>query len=99
MSYGITARAAFGKKSKDEREFIINIKKISKLIADFCLADLYPSIKMLRLISGVKKKLEKLHKAIDRIHKAWEATQNKKGLSPFLLLESSVTSFVSDVVG
>ncbi|KAL5549559.1 hypothetical protein UlMin_004790, partial [Ulmus minor] len=51
LSYGITARAAFA----------------SKVTSGFCVADYYPSIKMLQHVSGLRKKLEKLHREIDRI--------------------------------
>ncbi|KAL5549560.1 hypothetical protein UlMin_004791 [Ulmus minor] len=67
LSYGITARAAFGKKSKDEKEFISIVKQASKVTSGFCVADYYPSIKMLQHVSGLRKKLEKLHREIDRI--------------------------------
>ena len=67
LSYGITARAAFGKKSKDERAFILISKEITKLVSGFCVADLYPSIKIFKLITGLKQKIENLHKDIDRI--------------------------------
>ncbi|XP_007020554.2 PREDICTED: cytochrome P450 71D10 [Theobroma cacao] len=67
LTYGITARAAFGKKSGDEEEFIRIAIEVSKLAGGFCLADMYPSNEMLKLISGIRLKLEKLHKASDRI--------------------------------
>ncbi|WRX29231.1 Cytochrome P450 - like 10 [Theobroma cacao] len=58
MTYGITARAAFGKKSGDEEEFISIAIEVSKLAGGFCLADMYPSNEMLKLISGIRLKLE-----------------------------------------
>ncbi|PON43448.1 Cytochrome P450, E-class, group I [Parasponia andersonii] len=67
LSHSITARAAFGKKSKHEREFILLSKEVSKVAAGFCVADIYPSIKMLQLISRLKRNLEKLHQDINRI--------------------------------
>ncbi|XVF70843.1 hypothetical protein PTKIN_Ptkin11bG0194400 [Pterospermum kingtungense] len=67
MTYGITARAAFGKKSEDEDEFIRIAIEVSKLAGGFCLADMYPSSEMLKLVSGMRLKLEKLHKASDKI--------------------------------
>ncbi|KAL5549563.1 hypothetical protein UlMin_004794 [Ulmus minor] len=67
LSYGITARAAFGKKCKHEKEFISIVKESSKVTAGFCVADMYPSIKILQHFSGLGKKLEKLHREVDRI--------------------------------
>ncbi|KAK6266609.1 hypothetical protein QUC31_017447 [Theobroma cacao] len=67
MTYGITSRAAFGKKSKGQEEFIRIMTEAIKLSGGFCLADLYPSNKLLKLISGVRLKLEKLQRASDRI--------------------------------
>ncbi|XWS27749.1 hypothetical protein CRYUN_Cryun25bG0007400 [Craigia yunnanensis] len=67
MTYGITAKAAFGKKSGDEEEFVRIAIEFSKLEGGFCLADMYPSNEMLKLISGMRLKLDKLHKASDRI--------------------------------
>ncbi|XVE80512.1 hypothetical protein DITRI_Ditri14bG0146000 [Diplodiscus trichospermus] len=43
LAYGTTARAAFGKKSKGQEEFIRIIAEIGKLAGGFCLAYLYPS--------------------------------------------------------
>ncbi|XP_022716765.1 cytochrome P450 71D10-like [Durio zibethinus] len=67
MTYGITARAAFGKKCKDQEIYIANITEITKLVSGFCLADFYPSIKGLQHFSGLKAKVEKIHKKNDRI--------------------------------
>ncbi|XVE50808.1 hypothetical protein DITRI_Ditri01bG0193000 [Diplodiscus trichospermus] len=67
LSYGITARSAFGKKSKGQEEYIRIISEVVKLSAGFCLADMYPSSELLKKISGMRIKAEKLHKASDRI--------------------------------
>ncbi|KAJ7960906.1 Cytochrome p450 [Quillaja saponaria] len=67
LIYGMTSRAAFGGKSKDQEEFISVMNEVTKLVAGFSIADLYPSIEVLELISGLRPKLEKQHKVIDRI--------------------------------
>ncbi|XP_058742874.1 cytochrome P450 71D10-like isoform X1 [Vicia villosa] len=67
MTHGIVARAAFGKRSKNEHAFKSAIDEIASLLGGFCIADLYPSIKMLRWMSMAKTKFEKLHKKIDKI--------------------------------
>ncbi len=66
-SYSIASRAAFGKKCKYEKEFISLIKVSSFLSGGFHVPDLFPSLKFLSFLTGMKSKLEKLHKSIDRI--------------------------------
>ncbi|KAK8527113.1 hypothetical protein V6N12_054338 [Hibiscus sabdariffa] len=67
MTYGITARSAFGKKSKEQEEFIRIMAELVKLAGGFCLSDMYPSSELLKLISGMRVKLNKLHQASDKI--------------------------------
>lgn len=67
LTYGITSRVAFGKKFKDQEAFISIIKELVQLAAGFSVAELYPSVKLLALIRGIKPKLEKLHREADRI--------------------------------
>ncbi|KAJ8766513.1 hypothetical protein K2173_023760 [Erythroxylum novogranatense] len=64
LTYGITARAAFGKKCKDQEAFISIITRLIEIAAGFSVADVYPSIEAL---SGLKRKLEKIHQQSDRI--------------------------------
>ncbi|XP_024029899.1 cytochrome P450 71D9 [Morus notabilis] len=67
-TYTITARAAFGKKSEDQEEFISIIVETTKLASGFDLADVFPSFSFLDpLIFGTRAKLEKLHEKADRI--------------------------------
>ncbi|KAL3851144.1 hypothetical protein ACJIZ3_013026 [Penstemon smallii] len=66
-AYGVTAKAAFGKKTKEQESFISLIRVATKLAAGFEISDVYPSIKFLPLISGLKTKLERLHEQADRI--------------------------------
>ncbi|TXG67686.1 hypothetical protein EZV62_008961 [Acer yangbiense] len=65
--YDITARAAFGNKSKDQQKFILIVMKAIELASGFSIADLYPSIGILEVITGMKSKIEKLHQERDRI--------------------------------
>ncbi|XP_024926705.2 cytochrome P450 71D9-like [Ziziphus jujuba] len=67
LNYGITGRAAFGSKAKDQETFITIAKEITKLAGGFYIADMYPSIKMLQLVGGLRHKLEKVHAEADRI--------------------------------
>ncbi|KAK2638601.1 hypothetical protein Ddye_026396 [Dipteronia dyeriana] len=67
LTYGITARAAFGNKCKDQQKFISIVMKVVQLASGFSIADLYPSIGMLEVISGMKSKVEEIHQERDRI--------------------------------
>ncbi|XVF77825.1 hypothetical protein PTKIN_Ptkin14bG0078200 [Pterospermum kingtungense] len=67
LTYGIKARAAFGKKCKDEAAFMSIITQLTKLISGFSIADFYPSFKVFQLFSGLRQKVEKLHQENDRI--------------------------------
>ncbi|XWS27752.1 hypothetical protein CRYUN_Cryun25bG0007700 [Craigia yunnanensis] len=67
LIYGITSRAAFGNKCKDQEAFITIIKQVVKVAGGFCFADMYPSSQVLKFISGMRHKLEKLHRATDEI--------------------------------
>ncbi|XP_024029883.1 cytochrome P450 71D11-like [Morus notabilis] len=67
-SYTITARTAFGKKSKDQDEFISIVMEGTKIGSGFDLADVFPSFGFLDpLLFGRRAKLEKLHRKNDRI--------------------------------
>ncbi|XP_059669699.1 desmethyl-deoxy-podophyllotoxin synthase-like [Cornus florida] len=63
----IIARVAFGKKCKDQEAFLSLVKEINKLAAGFDVADLFPSVKLLHLITGLRPKVEKIHREIDKI--------------------------------
>ena len=68
LIYGITSRAAFGNKyCKDQEAFITTIKEVVKVAGGLCFADMYPSSQVLKFISGMRHKLEKLHRAADGI--------------------------------
>uniref|UniRef100_A0A5B6Z6V9 Uncharacterized protein n=1 Tax=Davidia involucrata TaxID=16924 RepID=A0A5B6Z6V9_DAVIN len=67
LTNGITARATFGEKSKDQEAFISTMEEALKLAGGFSIADMYPSVKVLSVISGMRPRLEELHKGIDQI--------------------------------
>ncbi|KAI5677060.1 hypothetical protein M9H77_08010 [Catharanthus roseus] len=67
LIYGITARAAFGVWSKKHEEFIRLESEIQRLATTFVLADMFPSIKFLGALSGLRYKVEKVHKKVDDI--------------------------------
>jgi flavonoid 6-hydroxylase len=63
----MTSRTAFGKKCKENQKFISLVREAIKIAGGFELGDLFPSYKWLQHISGLKPKLEKLHKEADLI--------------------------------
>ncbi|KAL5803891.1 hypothetical protein ACOSQ3_030691 [Xanthoceras sorbifolium] len=67
LAFGVTARAAFGQRCKDQEIFIAVVKEGTKLGAGFSFADLFPSIEAIQWISGIKSQLEKFHQEFDRI--------------------------------
>ncbi|XP_060671130.1 cytochrome P450 71D9 [Ziziphus jujuba] len=67
LSCGITGRTAFGQKSRDQEAYQAVSNKIAVLAGGFYVADMYPSIKMLEQIGGLRHKLEKVHAEADRI--------------------------------
>ncbi|KAL5735711.1 hypothetical protein ACOSQ2_030499 [Xanthoceras sorbifolium] len=82
----ITARAAFGGRCKDQEAFIVVTKKIIELAAGFALADVFPSIKLLAVFSGLRSELEKHRQEEDKIldniineHRACKATGKAGG--------------------
>ena len=67
LTYGMVARAAFGKKNKDQEEFISLVEEATVLAAGFNVVDLYPSVKVLEMITGMRSRLERLKKRLDKI--------------------------------
>jgi cytochrome P450 len=67
MVTSVISRAALGDKSNDQDEFVNLVKKAVELAAGFDVDDLFPSIKLLHKLTGMKPKLEKIHKRVDEI--------------------------------
>lgn len=67
LTYKITSKIIFGNKCKEQGIFISIAKEMAVASAGANIADLFPSIKFLHLISGVKSQLEKIHQQVDRI--------------------------------
>ncbi|KAG4112025.1 hypothetical protein ERO13_D13G137650v2 [Gossypium hirsutum] len=65
--YGITARAAFGKKCKNQDAFVSVISEESKVNSGFLVSEFFPSLKFLDVVSGLKHRVEKIHGEADRI--------------------------------
>ncbi|KAL6140030.1 hypothetical protein ACLB2K_058331 [Fragaria x ananassa] len=66
--YAITSQAAFGNRCNEDQEvFKYVMKEANKAASGFNVADVFPSFKLLHMISGVQSKLEMLHKQADTI--------------------------------
>ncbi|KAK2641203.1 hypothetical protein Ddye_022966 [Dipteronia dyeriana] len=66
-AYSVTSRAAFGEKCKDQDLFLSILKEGIRLATGFNISDLFPSIKLLERITGIKSQLERVHQESDRI--------------------------------
>ncbi|KEH15784.1 cytochrome P450 family 71 protein [Medicago truncatula] len=65
--YTIVSRAAFGNKCKDQEKFISVVKQTIRIAGGFDLGDLFPSAKWLQQVTGLRPKLEMLHRQTDQI--------------------------------
>ncbi|GMP81456.1 hypothetical protein CsSME_00036159 [Camellia sinensis var. sinensis] len=64
LTYGVTARAAFGGKTKGQEEFVSIVEEVADMIT---IVGMYPSVKLFQVISGIRRTLKKMHKRIDQI--------------------------------
>ncbi|WJX10479.1 hypothetical protein P8452_01197 [Trifolium repens] len=62
----ITTRSAFGNKCKGTEQ-LVSLAKGESVAGGFDIAELFPSVKWLPLVSGLRPKLERLHREIDQI--------------------------------
>nr|GMC75538.1 cytochrome P450 71D10-like [Ipomoea batatas] len=67
MTYTVTARAAFGKASKQQEELIKLTEKVVEAFGGFSFADMYPAVKLVETITGLRPKTLKLHRSMDAI--------------------------------
>ncbi|CAN0878471.1 Desmethyl-deoxy-podophyllotoxin synthase [Linum grandiflorum] len=63
----ITSRAAFGKAKTLEEAFTPVMNKTVKVLGGLSIGDIFPSNKLLRIISGTERQLKKLHREADAI--------------------------------
>lgn len=63
----ITSRAAFGKIYKDQDVLVEKLQEMASLISGLDFADVFPSYKFLHVITGLKAKMTKIHKDLDKI--------------------------------
>ncbi|KAH7836776.1 hypothetical protein Vadar_005514 [Vaccinium darrowii] len=67
LTNDITFRAAFGKRYKDKDALISLMKESADLSGGFDVCDLFPSLKVLHFLSGMRSKLVRLHRKMDQI--------------------------------
>uniref|UniRef100_M1ALC4 Cytochrome P450 n=1 Tax=Solanum tuberosum TaxID=4113 RepID=M1ALC4_SOLTU len=63
----MTCRSAFGKVFKEKDEFIQVVKKVSHIMEGFDVADLFPSLKFLHVLCGMKSRIMDVHHELDVI--------------------------------
>lgn len=63
----MTCRSAFGQEYKEQDEFVQLVKKVSNLIEGFDVADIFPSLKFLHVLTGMKAKVMNTHNELDAI--------------------------------
>lgn len=82
LAYGLTSRTAFGANVEDEdkEKYRKIIKDVLKVAGGFSLADLYPSIRILQVLTGLRQRIEKLHGETDKILENIVRSHRKKNL-------------------
>nr|XP_043611219.1 cytochrome P450 71AV8-like [Erigeron canadensis] len=67
MMNTIISRVVVGSAGKDQKTFLALLKESINLASGFDVADLFPSFKVVHRISGLRNKLMKIHKKMDKI--------------------------------
>ncbi|BAT80611.1 hypothetical protein LR48_Vigan07g013300 [Vigna angularis] len=67
LSYGLISRILFGKKSEDQEAYEEHMKGVDETVGGFSVSDLYPSIGLLQVITGIRTRVEKIHQGMDRV--------------------------------
>ncbi|XP_074567225.1 alpha-humulene 10-hydroxylase-like [Curcuma longa] len=67
MINAIVIRVAFGDKCKQQAEFLHLVKEAFSYVSNFAVADMYPSLKFLDTLTGLKSKLEAVHAKLDKV--------------------------------
>ncbi|XP_006339045.1 premnaspirodiene oxygenase-like [Solanum tuberosum] len=62
-----TCKAAFGELLKDQEKFIGIVRELAELTGGFSVANIFPSIKILHVLSGLRSRIMKVHKNVDVI--------------------------------
>ncbi|XP_057801988.1 salviol synthase-like [Salvia miltiorrhiza] len=75
----IMIMAAFGKKSGEVGKLKDIIMEAHELVTVFNIVDVYPSLKFLRLFSGMRKKIEEHHRHLNRITESVIEERRRQG--------------------
>ncbi|KAG5628974.1 hypothetical protein H5410_000691 [Solanum commersonii] len=67
FSSSMICRAIFGKVLKEQDKLILLVKKASRLMEGFDVADIFPSLKFLHVLCGMKGKIMDAHHELDTI--------------------------------
>ncbi|URE07412.1 cytochrome P450 [Musa troglodytarum] len=67
LSNAVVCRAAFGKRRKHQERFVSLIKDALELFSGFCVADIFPSLKFIDVLSGAEFRLRRLRRWLDEI--------------------------------
>ncbi|CAL9754015.1 unnamed protein product, partial [Musa acuminata subsp. burmannicoides] len=67
LSNAVVCRAAFGKRHKHRERFVPLIKDTLALFGGFCVADMFPSLKFIDVLSGAEFRLRRLRRRLDEI--------------------------------
>ena len=66
-TYALISRATLGNTTKEHKVLLPIMKEVIALAAGFDIAELFPSIKLLQKISGLRRRVICLHQQADRI--------------------------------
>lgn len=66
-TYQIVSNAAVGSRGQHAEKIAHVIKIVNEATGNLTLADLFPSNKMLHAVTGVRRKLGKIHREIDEV--------------------------------
>ncbi|KAL4563633.1 hypothetical protein LXL04_027678 [Taraxacum kok-saghyz] len=67
MINNIVCKSSFGGNCKQQDVLIEVVDELGKLVSGFYVADLFPEFGFLSVISGMRSKLMKIHKSLDKI--------------------------------
>nr|XP_009595835.1 premnaspirodiene oxygenase-like isoform X2 [Nicotiana tomentosiformis] len=67
MQFAITCKAAVGRTYSDQETLLMVMREVVTSADMFSPEDLFPSMKILQLIGGLKKKLTKMHQKADHV--------------------------------
>ncbi|XP_074559549.1 alpha-humulene 10-hydroxylase-like [Curcuma longa] len=67
MTNALVMRAAFGEKCEQQGKFLQLVKEGVGLVTSFAVADMFPSLKFLDTLTGLKFKLQRVRRQLDQV--------------------------------